>query len=141
MSNPDHGEPTTPEEPTTGWVPEPFLPEWNFFAAAAGPELRSRIIDDIRALATFLEEHPRLPISPYTSVDVSYFPRTESDQVALAEVVEAGARMGQLPAWERDHYLVEHAQGAGRYRVVAIPARVRARYRSWLTYTGHVRPD
>ncbi|SIO90183.1 hypothetical protein [Nocardiopsis sp. JB363] len=129
------------EKPRGRTVPGPFLPEREFFTDAAGPELRERIITDMRALATLLEEHPQLPISPHTSVDVTYFPRTESDQAALAEVVEAGAYLGRIPAWEGDHYLVEHACGAGRYRVVAIPEAVRARYRAWLTSTGHVRQD
>lgn len=129
------------EKPRRRTVPAGFLPERKFFTDAAGPELRERIIADMRSLATFLEEHPQLPISPHTSVDVTYFPRTESDQAALAEVVEAGAYLGRIPAWEGDHYLVEHACGAGRYRVVAIPELVRARYRAWLTSTGHVRQD
>ncbi|SIO89586.1 hypothetical protein [Nocardiopsis sp. JB363] len=132
---------TEPEEDKRRTVPGVFLPEREFFTDAAGPELRERIITDMRTLANFLEEHPQLPISPHTSVEVTYFPRTESDQAAIAEVVEAGSHLGRIPAWEGDHYLVEHHHGAGRYRVVAIPARVRARYRSWLTYSGHVRQD
>ena len=130
-----------PEEDNRRTVPGPFLPEREFFTDAAGPELRERIITDMRSLASFLEEHPQLPISPHTSVDVTYFPHTASDQAVLAEVVEAGAYLGRIPAWEGDHYLVEHACGAGRYRVVAIPERVRARYRAWVTSTGHVRQD
>ena len=111
------------------------------FSDAASPGLRARIIGDIRALAAFLEEYPELPISPHTGVDVCYFPRTDHDEAAFGEVAEAGARLGRMPAWEGEHYMVEHRQGAGRYRVVAIPARVRASYRAWLTYTGNVRPD
>ncbi|MEE2038918.1 hypothetical protein Q8791_17000 [Nocardiopsis sp. CT-R113] len=111
------------------------------FTDAAGPALRKRIIADIRALADFLDEHPDLPMSPHTSVDVSYFPRTSEDEIAFGEVAAAGARLSRMPAWEGEHYVVEHAHGAGRYRVVAIPARVRSDYRAWLTYTGHVRPD
>jgi hypothetical protein len=111
------------------------------FSDAASPQLRARIIADMRALATFLEEHPGLPVSPHTSVDVAYFPRTGQDEAAFGEVAEAGARLGQMPGWEGEHYVVEHVHGAGRYRVVAIPARVRGRYRAWLTYTGHVRAD
>jgi hypothetical protein len=118
-------------------------PSWpGVFTDAASPELRSRIIGDIRALADFLETHPELPVSPYTSVDVTYVPRTgHDDGPAFGEVAEAGALLGRMPAWEGEHYLVEHHHGAGRYRVVAIPAHTRAQYRAWLTYTGHVRPD
>lgn len=122
-------------------VPGAFVPEQGFFSDAASLDLRARIIADMRALATFLEEHPELPISPHTSVEVSYFPRTSRDEVAFDEVSEAGARLGRIPAWEGEHYVVEHRHGAGRYRVVAIPETVRARYRAWLTYTGHVRQD
>ncbi|MFJ9555310.1 hypothetical protein ACIRPH_15940 [Nocardiopsis sp. NPDC101807] len=112
-----------------------------YFSDAASPDLRAQIIADMRALATFLEQHPELPISPHTSVDVSYFPRTGQDEAAFGEVAEAGARLDRMPVWEGEHYVVEHAHGAGRYRVVAIPGRIRARYRTWLTYTGHVRAD
>lgn len=115
--------------------------EGGCFAGAADPDLRACIISDIRDLAAFLEEHPELPISPHTRVDVSYFPRTSHDEEAFAEVDEARARLGRAPVWEGEHYLVEHHRGAGRYRVVAIPEHTRARYRAWLTYTGHVRPD
>lgn len=112
-----------------------------FFTDAAGPELRARIIGDMRALADFLQAHPELPISRYTSVDVTYFPLTDDETVAVGEVAEAGARLGRMPAWEGGHYLVEHAVGAGRYRVVAIPERVAVSYRAWLAATGHTRPD
>ncbi|WP_285732689.1 hypothetical protein [Nocardiopsis sp. ATB16-24] len=112
-----------------------------FFTDAAGPELRARIIGDMRALADFLQAHPELPISRYTSVDVTYFPLTDDEAVAVGEVAEAGARLGRMPAWEGGHYLVEHAVGAGRYRVVAVPERVAASYRAWLAATGHRRPD
>ncbi|MDE3721460.1 hypothetical protein PWG71_08665 [Nocardiopsis sp. N85] len=115
--------------------------ERGFFVGAAGPDLRMRIIADMRDLAAFLEEHPELPISPHTRVDVSYFPRTSHDEAAFAEVAEAGARLGRAPVWEGEHYVVEHHRGAGRYQVVAIPEHTRARHRAWLTYTGHVRPD
>ncbi|RKS07054.1 hypothetical protein DFP74_2708 [Nocardiopsis sp. Huas11] len=111
------------------------------FSDAASPGLRARIIGDIRSLADFLEEHPELPISPHTSVDVSYFPRIDHDEAAFGEVAEAGARLGRMPVWEGEHYVVEHHQGAGRYRAVAIPALVRASYRAWLTWPGNVRPD
>jgi len=116
-------------------------PDRDFFTDAASPDLRARIIADMRALADFLEEHSELPVSPHTSVDVSYFPRTSREEAAFEEVAEAGARLGRMPVWEGEHYVAEHAHGAGRYRIVAIPARTRARYRAWLTYTGHVRQD
>lgn len=112
-----------------------------FFTDAAGSELRARIIGDMRALADFLQAHPELPISPHTSVDVTYFPLTDDEAKALGEVAEAGARLGRIPAWEGRHYLVEYACGAGRYRVVAIPERVAVSYRAWLAATGHTRPD
>ncbi|MGW5878798.1 hypothetical protein ACWFMI_19850 [Nocardiopsis terrae] len=118
-----------------------YLPDRGFFTDAAGPDLRARIIADLRHLARFLEEHPDLPVSPHTRVEVSYFPRTSHDEAAFAEVTEAASRLGRIPAWEGEHYVVEHRHGAGRYRAVAIPEPVRARYRAWLTYTGHVRQD
>ena len=126
-------------ESRTGADPEE--PGEVFFTDAAGPELRARIIGDMRALADFLQAHPELPISRYTSVDVTYFPLTDDEAVAVGEVAEAGARLGRMPAWEGGHYLVEHAVGAGRYRVVAIPERVAVSYRAWLAATGHRRPD
>ncbi|WP_211719528.1 hypothetical protein [Nocardiopsis sp. MG754419] len=137
-TNPDHN---TENDQAGGQVPGVFVPEWGFFSDAASPDLRARIIADMRALATFLEEHPGLPISAHTSVEVSYFPRTSIDEDAFEEVVEAASWLGRIPAWEGEHYVVEHHHGAGRYRVVAIPELVRARYRAWLTYTGHVRQD
>ncbi|WP_017614000.1 hypothetical protein [Nocardiopsis salina] len=111
------------------------------FTDAAGPALRRYIIADMRALAAFLERHPELPISAYTSVEITYFPLTDDDSVATGEVAEVGARLHRIPTWDGEHYVVEHGVGAARYRAVAIPERVRARYRSWLTGTGHPRPD
>ncbi|GAB3712554.1 hypothetical protein [Nocardiopsis oceani] len=137
----NHHEHQVPGEQVHPRPPGVFLPEPDFFTDAASPDLRARIIADMRSLADFLAERPDLPMSPHTSVDVSYFPRTCTDQAAFAEVVEAGARLGRIPAWEGEHYVVEHHRGAGRYRVVAIPEAVRARYRAWLSYTGHVGQD
>ncbi|MEV2279461.1 hypothetical protein AB0I72_28175 [Nocardiopsis sp. NPDC049922] len=111
------------------------------FTDAASGGRRCRIISDLRELADFLEAHPDLPISPHTSVEVTYFPHTSRDADAFAEVARVGAALGVMPTWEGDHLVVEHVRGAGRYRVVAIPEKVRAEYRAWLTYTGHVRPD
>ncbi|MEV2279454.1 hypothetical protein AB0I72_28140 [Nocardiopsis sp. NPDC049922] len=111
------------------------------FSDAASDERRSQVITDLRELAEFLEAHPDLPVSPHTGVDVTYFPRTSRDAEAFAEVSSVGALLGAMPTWEGDHLVVEHTRGAARYRVVAIPEKVRAQYRAWLTYTGHVRPD
>ncbi|MCY9787093.1 hypothetical protein KIK06_24725 [Nocardiopsis sp. EMB25] len=111
------------------------------FSDAASDERRSQVIADLRELADFLEAHPDLPISPHTSVDLAYFPRTDHDSEAFAEVSRVGAVLGAMPTWEGEHLVVEHVRGSARYRVVAIPKKVRAQYRAWLTYTGHVRPD
>lgn len=136
--NRDHN---TENELTDEQAPTVFVPERGLFSDAASPDLRARIIADMRALAAFLEEHPELPISPHTSVEVTYFPCTSNDEVAFEEVAEAASKLRRIPAWEGEHYVVEHRHGAGRYRAVAIPEPVRSRYRAWLTYTGHVRQD
>ncbi|MFY7070228.1 hypothetical protein ACOQFV_30595 [Nocardiopsis changdeensis] len=123
-----------PAEPETGQTSMPFTD-------TAGPALRSRIIADLRALADFLAENPELPVSQHTTLDVTYFPHTATDEEAFDEVAHVGALLKRIPAWEGDHYVVEHSCGAARYRAVAIPERVRAAHRAWVTYTGHVRPD
>ncbi|OLT24909.1 hypothetical protein BJF83_23560 [Nocardiopsis sp. CNR-923] len=124
----------TNQDCETGQAPERF-------SDAASGGRRCRIIGDLRELADFLDANPDLPISPHTSVDLAYFPHTDRDAEAFAEVACAGAVLGVMPAWEGDHLVVEHVRGSARYRVVAIPEKVRAQYRAWLTYTGHVRPD
>lgn len=115
--------------------------EEEFFTDAAGRGPRRRIVADLRALASFLERHPELPVGAHTSVEMTYFPLTDDDATAFDEVAEVGARLAKIPAWEGEHYVVGRAVGAARYRAVAVPERVRARYRSWLTRTGHARPD
>lgn len=115
--------------------------EEEFFTDAAGRGSRRRIIADLRALAAFLERYPELPVSAHTSVEMTYFPLTDDDAMAFDEVAEVGARLAKIPAWEGEHYVVGRAVGAARYRAVAVPERVRARYRSWLTRTGHAHPD
>ncbi|WP_051415676.1 hypothetical protein [Nocardiopsis sp. CNT312] len=111
------------------------------FSDAASGQRRRQVIADLRELADFLGAHPHLPVSPHTSVDVSYFPRGGGDAAAFAEVSRAGALLGSMPVWEGEHLVVGHQRGVARYRVVAIPERVRARYRAWLACTGHIRPD
>ncbi|MFL1375749.1 hypothetical protein [Nocardiopsis protaetiae] len=121
---------------------EPETEETNMpFTDTAGPALRSRIIADLRALADFLDANPDLPVSQHTTLDITYFPHTTTDTGAFAEVAHVGALLKRIPAWEGDHYVVEHQAGAARYRAVAIPERVRAAHRAWATYTGNVRPD
>ncbi|WP_306369661.1 hypothetical protein [Nocardiopsis sp. CC223A] len=132
MNTPDTHLPAAPEKKGTYPVP---------FTDTAGPALRSRITADLRALADFLEEHPDLPVSQHTTLDITYFPHTTTDEDAFAEIAHVGALLKRIPAWEGDHYLVEHRTGAARYRAVAIPEQVRAAHRAWATYTGHVRPD
>ncbi len=110
------------------------------FSDTASADLRRRIINDIRALADFLDLNPDLPIGPHTRVEVVYFPHTDNDEDAFDEVADVASLLGRIPAWEGEHYVVEHTHGAGRYRAVAIPEHTRAAYRAWLTYTGHVHP-
>ncbi|GAA1105030.1 hypothetical protein [Nocardiopsis composta] len=107
---------------------------------AADEPTRARALGDIRALADFLEANPDLPISPYGGLDVVFFPPGD-DEAQAGQVARVSELLGTLPRREGEHYTVERRIGRAAYRVVAIPAEARARYRALMSYADAVRPE
>ena len=83
---------------------------------------RSSLIAGLRALATFLEDHPDVPAPRWA--DVMVFPADCTDHEAEAEVNAVAALIGSDVHDEtanQGHYTTSHGFGPVEYRAVAIP--------------------
>jgi hypothetical protein len=94
--------------------------------AYANDAERGSLIAGLRALATFLEEHPGVPAPRWT--DVLVFPPGSTDREMQREVDAIAALIESEVSDETaadSHYTTSRDFGPVQYRAVAIPVRVR----------------
>ena len=87
---------------------------------------RCSLIAGLRALATFLEDHPGVPAPRWT--DVLVFPPASTDREMQRAVDTIAALIGSEVSDEtagNSHYTTSRSFGPVQYRAVAIPVRVR----------------
>jgi hypothetical protein len=104
----------------------------------ADPDERRGLLADLRALVTYLEMHPYLPVGEMTRVEVTYFPEG-CDGHQEDEVVRLAGLLGALPRWEGEHYSCERRFGQAAYRVVSIPESVRTKEKVAAVHVGPFR--
>ena len=81
---------------------------------------RSSLIDGLRAVAQFLQDHPDVPAPRW--VDVLVFPPDSTDEEERAEIDMIAARIGaETSESARGHYSCSTSFGSVEYRAVAIP--------------------
>lgn len=86
----------------------------------ADKDERSRLIDGLRAVAQFLQDHPNVPAPLW--VDVLVFPPDSTDEEERAEIDMIATRIGTKPSESaRGHYSCSISFGPVEYRAVAIP--------------------
>ena len=84
------------------------------------------LIAGLRALASFLEDHPDVPAPRWA--DVMVFPPGGTDLEAQAEIDTIAALIGSEvhdATANKGHYTTSHGFGPVEYRAVAIPGRDR----------------
>jgi hypothetical protein len=86
----------------------------------ANADERGRLIDGLRALAAFLQDHPDVPAPRWA--DIYVFPPCGTDEQMRAEIDQIAARVGTVATDDADHghYAVSRHFGPVQYRAVAI---------------------
>ena len=87
---------------------------------------RGSLIAGLRALATFLEEHPAVPAPRWT--DVMVFPPGSTDREAQREVDAIASLVGSEISDQTaadGHYTTSRGFGPVQFRAVAIPIHAR----------------
>lgn len=91
----------------------------------ADQDERSRLIDGLRAVAQFLQDHPDVPAPRW--VDVLVFPLGGTDKEERAEIDMIATRIGAKTSESaRRHYSCSISFGSVEYRAVAIPETPRS---------------
>jgi hypothetical protein len=86
----------------------------------ANHDERSCLIDGLRAVAQFLQDHTDVPVPRWT--DVLVFPPDGPDEEKRAEIDIIAARIGaEASESTGGHYSCSISFGPVEYRVVAIP--------------------
>ncbi|WP_017593765.1 hypothetical protein [Nocardiopsis potens] len=110
--------------------------------ARTGEERRA-VIEGLRALADFLDDHPEVPLCP-SSEPLAVFPEGD-DTECFADIDRVAALIGVAPKRRGDHYVAEREFGPAGSEVVlgyvAIPADSHARYTAERSYAGSVHPE
>lgn len=96
----------------------------------AGQAERRELLEDLRAMVTYLEANPHLPVGEMATVELTYYPEG-CDGNKEAEVLRVADRMGLVPRREGTHFVCEKRIGQALYRVVAIPEAARTRERAY----------
>lgn len=96
----------------------------------AGQLERRELLADLRAMVTYLEANPHLPVGEMASVELTYYPEG-CDGHKEGEVLRLADRMGVAPQREGTHFVCEKRSGQARYRVVAIPEAARTQERAF----------
>jgi hypothetical protein len=86
----------------------------------ASPDERDRLIDGLRTLAEFLQDHPDVPAPRWA--DVLVFPPDGTDEEERAEIDAIASRIGTATSESPGgHYFACLAFGPVAYRAIAIP--------------------
>lgn len=103
---------------------------------------RQAVIDGLRDLATFLEEHPDVPVPPYSTTTILYH-TDGTDEEQRAEVDRVASILDVTPTAnaEDTHYKAERSFGPLAYEALAIRAAWMRRFAAANSYYGVVQPD
>jgi hypothetical protein len=109
------------------------------------PTPRQRLIDGLRDLAAFLEQHPEVPVNGYASID--YCVDGDDDTTGLENVVAvaelAGVTVtdvgGRAICEDTTHFYARRRFGPVAYEATYIKRREMDDYRALMSYSGTVR--
>ena len=89
----------------------------------ANADERGRLIDGLRALAAFLQDHPDVPAPRWA--DIYVFPPRSTGEQMQVEIDHIAARIGTVATDDADHghYAASRHFGPVQYRAVAISGR------------------
>ncbi|MGP3919972.1 hypothetical protein [Nonomuraea sp. 10N515B] len=106
---------------------------------------RSELTAGLRALATFLDSHPHVPVPKYGTVRVSvhtnYDTDASSEAEAIAEVERIAALLGTTPTVENGHHVAGAEFGSVRYEAILITQAAMARREALDSYRDAITLD
>jgi hypothetical protein len=102
---------------------------------------RQATIDGLRALATFLQEHPDVPVPPYTTTLLYHADGTDEEQYAEVDRVAALLDVTPTANAKDTHYRAARSFGPITYEALAIRAAYMRRMEAANSYYGVVEPD
>jgi hypothetical protein len=101
---------------------------------------REQVIAGLRELATFLEDHPDLPVPKYEGARMPIHTGHEVPD-GPAEVDKIAAILGVKPVQGNQRTAAKVFSGGVVYEAVHIPALQMAEYRALNSYAGRVQPE
>jgi hypothetical protein len=103
---------------------------------------RARVIDGLRLLASYLSDHPDVPVG-FTPVSLEFSASaSRSDEDGRAEVDRVAAMLGAATETSsHGTYSASKCFGAATYRVYAAPKAETSRINAGLSYLDSVTPD
>lgn len=104
---------------------------------------RAQVIDGLRRLADYLDQHPDIPVNEY-GWDLSDYTTRGTDAGERAAVDQVAASLGvpvRDDTGDGGHYVAARTFGRITYQFVHIPARRRAAHQAWVSYADAVTPD
>ncbi|MFI7425214.1 hypothetical protein [Nonomuraea sp. NPDC049684] len=113
--------------------------------SAAQHHHRRELITGLRALATFLDSHPRVPVPRYGTVRVSVHTNYDTDATteaeAIAEVQRIAALLGTTPIVENGHHVAGIDFGTVRFEAVLITQAAMVRREALDSYRDAIALD
>lgn len=105
---------------------------------------RAKVIHGLRQLASYLEQHPGLPVCIY-GWDVQVYPdhrATEAEGRAEVDRIAAILDVGVSDQTADDgHYIARRSFGLVSYAAICVPDRRRAVHEALMSYSGCIIPD
>ncbi|MFG6195419.1 hypothetical protein [Nonomuraea sp. JJY05] len=106
---------------------------------------RRELITSLRALATFLDSHPQLPVPRYGPVRVVVHTLYDTDATteaqAIAEVEQVATLLGVTPTVQHGHHAVCVEFGVVRYKVLHVTQAAMARHDALDSYRDVITLD
>lgn len=106
---------------------------------------RQQLIDDLRSLATYLEEHGQVPIPRYRGLELQlsalHDSEATSEREAIAEVARIAGLLEVPITVEFGHHVAERRLGLVTYRAVAIERQVMQAHDALNSYRSNFCPD
>jgi hypothetical protein len=104
---------------------------------------RTQVIDGLRQLADYLQDHPGVPVNEY-GWNLNAYPLKDDETAGRAEVDRVADILGvQADDQTSDggHYTAAKTFGRITYEVIHVTARRQAAYHALMSYAGAITPD
>ncbi|MEU4424825.1 hypothetical protein AB0F81_29755 [Actinoplanes sp. NPDC024001] len=110
-----------------------------------GGDQRTALIDGLRELTAFLEQHPQVPLRPHA--EFAYYVICDDDATGIAQVAAVAQALGvamtetsgAAVTAQTTHFVARRAFGPMVYKAVYVSRREMAEYQALMSYDGAIR--